>query len=228
MNPTTRLALKFAVLATALLIAASIGDRLLAGRLRWSDPETDAVMEEVGRQGFKDQLNARLKGVTRTEAAQVGMDLARRGIARLSPDHLAERADLLLYLDTHATDSVCAARFIGTLPPSTYKSYLSAFDSGQRARWRVLSVAAMKAELLATEPLPSVQAEQVQELFARILAATASPDHDRLQALLTDLLHAGVADQCWASRTVTRTTLGMAEPDRTRTLRAMARIEAGN
>ena len=222
------------VLGTAAAIGALFLGKTLWPRGRQAleairNPTAAAFLVEADKQGVRQRLEARLQPAkTPEEATQIVMKLALHGLSRLPPDELAERASLLAYLDRQAGDTLCARRFMGTLQPAMVTQYLSFFDAPRRERWVALTVSAVKAELLADEPIELVTPGEFRATFASLASAATPGESYRLSGVLDDLDHAGVEDQCWVSTTITRLALAQAEPERSHSLLILARLEASS
>ena len=192
------------------------------------DPLADAMSAELDRQGMTQALHDRVAKTADTTAARhLGADFARKGIARLPEDLLAEREGLLLHLDSIAGDTLCAGHFMGTLTPAQLHGFVGLLDSTQLARWAHISVSAMKAELEATEPVAPLGPNDLAETLQSISAQLRVADQERFKEIFANLPVATIADQCWASRTTTAAALGMRDPEREVVLRKMAIVEAG-
>jgi hypothetical protein len=211
------------------VLAVLIAAFLLQARHRATGDFGDkAFLAEAERQGFRSELEQRLKAVPGAAArSALVQGLARRGIARLPSDLLVQRTTLLLALDTKGPDSLCAGHFMGTLKSKDYLRYLAPLDPAQRAEWVRISATAVKEELRSKEPVPPPSQGDVGNLFQHLIYRTNSPDDKHLQAVLPVLRMATIQDQCWASRTIAHTVLAMPADDQARTLVLMARIEAG-
>lgn len=209
------------------LIGIAVG---VVGRTRGSsDPLTRAMNAELDRQGVTALVRARVAGMTDTiEARKLGADLARKGVARLSEDQLAEREELLLHLDSIAGDTLCAGHFMGTLQPAQLHHFIELLDSTRLQRWAAVAVSAMKAELEATGPVTPPAPNEVSEVLQSIAAnVPTEADRQRFNTIFANVTGATLADQCWAGKMTTATALGMHDPEREGVLRKMAMVEAG-
>jgi hypothetical protein len=218
------------VVVIGVVLGASAAFRSILGRFQTpDDPMAVAMAAELDRQGLTAQFNAELAGITDTaEAHKFGAQLARRGVARLPEADLGVRERLLLHLDSIAGDTLCAGRFMGNLPPTEMRRYISLLDSARLARWVTVAVHAMKAELDATSPSMPPTSDEIAALLKTVTDSVPEADRSHFSAVFANVAGASIADQCWAGKMVSATALGLPSPLREDVLRKLAMVEAGS
>ena len=227
---TTREAtlLKYGVGLMTFFLAKALVQHALAPTPMPVSPLATAMEAEMDRQGFRAAFARRLGGTSNPlEAREIGLNLSRRGIARLDADHLEIRAALLLYIDSVAGDSICAARFEGTLAPAGLQPLLEALDPARMSQWAELSATSMRLELEASVPIAPANRSEIDSAFGFIGAAMPDAPRYRLANVLDNPRGATAHDRCWASREMAKVTLALPPPQRFFVLPTFAKVEAG-
>jgi hypothetical protein len=226
MNSSKTITILAAVVGTVVAVAAVT--RVVKNRSIAGTPMVAAMRAELERQGHLDLFEERMKGLTdRAEAARVGAELSRKGVARLNPAQLITRAEILLELDSLAGDSLCSKRFMGTLLPEEAAHFFTALDSAKLARWAAVSATGIGAELRATADIPPPSQDELASAIQTISQHMNDADADRFGGVLSDPQAVTPAEQCWAQMAMTRTMLAMPEPPQAEVMRTVAKLEAG-
>jgi hypothetical protein len=192
-----------------------------------ASPIERAMLRELEAQDLQRELESYIRANSGTDPKTAVAGLSRRGIARLSPEQLAERTQILLNIDLRAPVELCAARFMGTMTPAQQETYFASVDSLTMAHWSRLSASAIKAELRATDRIPPVSGEETQGMFQTIHNNLNERDQERFAQVLDNIERASAADQCWMSTSMQATALVLMDPTRSQLFQTMARIEAG-
>lgn len=211
-----------------------IGGRLLFNHF-WPqsasrpEPMGSAFAAEVERQGFTALWNDRFSSINDpAEAGRIGGLLVRKGVGRLPADELLERAIIQMHADSLAGDSLCAARFMGTLQPSSVDAYFGRLDAWQQMRLMTITVHALHAELIAADSLVPVTHTEWRSALVNVAASQPDSIMTEWGAIMDHLSQSSPSRQCWASMAMTRTIRTMPRERQSAVLSVLARVEAGS
>lgn len=178
-----------------------------------SHPRLKAMMADVAAQ---TTTNAE----ARTRGQELGQELVRKGIPRLTPEDLDEWNRIRLLL-AQSSEAMCAALWSGRLDQGLLISALSSLPQRDSRAWFRLSSRAAILELESSSPIPA-DSTAVLEGLEVIVRTLAPSDREHFLETLDKGVDAPPGDGCAAARTLMTGARQLPPAQRARFLRALA------
>jgi hypothetical protein len=213
----------------SLVVLTTLG--LLAGASSASGQTADmaryqrAAVRAVEQEKAADLINQAIKGKKPEEARATGQQLAARGAARLRPDDLKQRAELMLTFTDRAGKKVCGAWARGTVTPEQTTKMVAQLDSADFDAWMRLSVRAMVAEVRGKPKAFSGSDKDLTKMFGDLAKTMTPAENQRFGDVMSRFDKASHEDACWFGQQLYRAALALNGKQREHALQTLAWIE---
>lgn len=189
-------------------------------------PLSDLIEAEMRRQGVWAMLKDSVTQLNDYAAKQVGLQLARKGMARLSGPDLDTRTHLLLKIIGGTEEHACAAILTGRATEVQLAIAMTHLDGVEQKEYARIVVASIGAELRGSPPAYQASDEETRSMLMGVLAGLSPSDSVRFINTAATPASPADSDVCWGNRILFQQVLTLPTESRFRALRTVAALGA--
>jgi hypothetical protein len=153
-------------------------------------------------------------GKSRREINALAIDMAQRGLRRLAPEQLEERAALLRVMLELTPDASACAEIVRGTPGDALQAAVLRLGDADRGRLMRVQAASALAEIESTPAVVPSDRAAVSAAMKRVYTGLPDDDVRRLRSALGHLDKAPDDEACWAARTFYARAIELPEPTR--------------